>query len=162
MKLSSGWEQSVYVLLILSRFPDNRSMNSIMLADRLGVSQSYLKKIIKLLVNEGILSSTTGKNGGFSLAKPLSEITFYDVFLAVEGRGKIFQSQQLLKKFLGSEGDKAQKCAITDALDTIENTLVRTLSAITLEQVAKETEENYTLKDLDYWIWESNNQDSSD
>ncbi|MFC4651788.1 Rrf2 family transcriptional regulator [Lactococcus nasutitermitis] len=156
MKLSSGWEQSVYVLLILARFPDNRAMNSIMLADRLGVSQSYLKKIIKLLVNEGILSSTTGKNGGFSLAKPLSDITFYDVFLAVEGRGKIFQSQQLLKNFLGSEGDKAQKCAITDALDTIENTLVSTLSAITLEKVAQETEENYELKDLDRWIWENN------
>lgn len=154
MKLSSGWEQSVYVLLILSRFPDNQSMNSIMLAERLKVSQSYLKKIIKLLVNEGLLVSTTGKNGGFSLAKPLSDINFYDVFVAVEGRGKIFQSQQLLKNFLGDEeGKKADKCAITNALDTIEQTLVETLSSITLEQVAKDTEGNYDLSDLDRWIW---------
>ena len=141
MKLSSGWEQSVYVLLILARFPDNRSMNSIMLADRLCVSQSYLKKIIKL---------------------PLNEITFYDVFLAIEGRGKIFQSQQLLKNFLGSESDKAKPCAITNALDTIENTLVKTLSAITLEQVEKETQANYELKDLDRWIWETNHPDAYD
>ncbi|CAM3173555.1 Rrf2 family transcriptional regulator [Lactococcus hircilactis] len=162
MKLSSGWEQSVYVLLILARFPDNRSMNSIMLADRLCVSQSYLKKIIKLLVNEGLITSTTGKNGGFSLAKPLNEITFYDVFLAIEGRGKIFQSQQLLKNFLGSESDKAKPCAITNALDTIENTLVKTLSAITLEQVEKETQANYELKDLDRWIWETNHPDAYD
>ena len=161
MKLSNGWEQSVYALLILSRFPDNQAMSSIMLADRLKVSQSYFKKIIKQLVNEGLLRSTTGKNGGFSLAKPLSDITFYDVFLAIEGRGRIFQSQGLLPNFLGVESDKAQKCAITDALETIENTLVARLSAITLEQVAKETEENYELADLDRWIWENGNGNSA-
>lgn len=155
MKLSSGWEQSVYALLILARFPE-RPMSSIMLAERLNVSQSYFKKIVKALVNEGLLNSTTGKNGGFSLAKDLADINFYDVFVAVEGRGKIFQSQQLLKNFLGDdEGKKADKCAITDALDVIENTLVKTLSAVTLEKVLKETEENYDLTDLDKWIWEN-------
>ena len=85
MKLSSGWEQSVYVLLILARLPENRTMSSIALANRLKVSPSYLKKIIKSLVDEGLLRSTTGKNGGFSLNKDLHDISFYDVFLAVEG-----------------------------------------------------------------------------
>ncbi|MFC4652797.1 Rrf2 family transcriptional regulator [Lactococcus nasutitermitis] len=155
MKLSLGWEQSIYVLLILSRLPDDKTLNSLALSERLEVSQSYLKKIIKQLVNEGLIKSTAGKFGGFSLAKSLEEITFYDVFLAIEGRGKIFSSQQLLKKFLGKkEGAKAKKCAITNALDTIEVTLVKTLSNISLAQVAKETQGNYTLVDLDKWIGE--------
>lgn len=80
MKLSSGWEQSVYVLLILARLPENRTMSSIALANRLKVSPSYLKKIIKSLVDEGLLRSTPGKNGGFSLNKDLHDISFYDVF----------------------------------------------------------------------------------
>ncbi|PTJ91580.1 RrF2 family transcriptional regulator, partial [Staphylococcus simulans] len=117
MKLSSGWEQSIYVLLILNELPDGKSINSLALSERLNTSHSYLKKIIKLLVNEGLIISTPGKNGGFSLEKPLEEITFYDVFMAVEGRGKIFASQHLLRNFLGeNEGEKAQKCAVTESL----------------------------------------------
>ncbi len=149
MKLSSGWEQSVYVLLILARLPENRTMSSIALANRLKVSPSYLKKIIKSLVDEGLLRSTPGKNGGFSLNK---DISFYDVFLAIEGRGRIFQSQGLLQNFIGTESGKAQRCAITTALDEIENTLVRTLSNVSLAQVAEETQYNYNLGYLDEWI----------
>ena len=152
MKLSSGWEQSVYVLLILARLPENRTMSSIALANRLKVSPSYLKKIIKSLVDEGLLRSTTGKNGGFSLNKDLLDISFYDVFLAIEGRGRIFQSQGLLQNFIGAESGKAQHCAITTALDETENTLVRTLSNVSLAQVADETQYNYNLGYLDEWI----------
>lgn len=153
MKLSSGWEQSVYVLLILSQLPDNKTINSQALSLRLGTSHSYLKKIIKLLVNEGLITSIPGKYGGFSLAKSLEEITFYDVFIAIEGRGKIFASQQLLKKFLGeNEGKKAQKCAITDSLDIIENTLVTTLSSISLAQVFNQISSNYNLDELREWV----------
>ena len=152
MKLSSAWEQSVYVLLILARLPENRTRSSIALANRLKVSPSYLKKIIKSLVDEGLLRSTTGKNGGFSLNKDLLDISFYDVFLAIEGRGRIFQSQGLLQNFIGAESGKAQHCAITTALDEIENTLVRTLSNVSLAQVADETQYNYNLGYLDEWI----------
>lgn len=155
MKLSSGWEQSVYVLLILARLPENRTLSSIALAERLKVSPSYLKKIIKSLVNEGLLRSSTGKNGGFAINKPLTEISFYDVFLAVEGRGKIFQSQGLLQNFIGEGAEKAQRCAISDALDKIENTLISTLSGINLAQVAEETQYNYNLGYLDEWISET-------
>ncbi|MGA4514091.1 RrF2 family transcriptional regulator [Staphylococcus caledonicus] len=153
MKLSSGWEQSVYVLLILSQLPDSKTINSQSLSLRLGTSHSYLKKIIKLLVNEGLITSVPGKYGGFSLAKSLENITFYDVFVAIEGRGKIFASQQLLKNFLGeNEGKKAHKCAVTNSLDVIENTLVTTLSSISLDQVFNQISSNYDLKELKEWI----------
>lgn len=94
MKLSIGWEQAVYVLLMLNLLSEHSVMTSTALCDRLNVSDSYLKKIIKALVKEGLVNSSTGKNGGFSLNKPLNQITFYDVFLAVEGRDAIFSSQQ--------------------------------------------------------------------
>ena len=55
MHLSSGWEQSIYVLLMLDQLPEGEYINSIFLSERLGVSDSYLKKIIKLLDNEGLV-----------------------------------------------------------------------------------------------------------
>ncbi|MDM7862422.1 Rrf2 family transcriptional regulator [Staphylococcus borealis] len=77
MKLSKGWEQAVYVLLMLNLLPKHSVMTSTALSDRLNVSDSYLKKIIKALVKEGLVNSTTGKHGGFSLNKPLHFMMFF-------------------------------------------------------------------------------------
>ena len=153
MRLSSGWEQSVYVLLMLDQLPEGKYINTISLSERLEVSDSYLKKIIKLLDNEGLVKSVRGKNGGIALSKPLSQITFYDVFVAIEGKNRIFESQNLLKKFLGNEErKKAKRCVVTSSLDIIENTLVATLTSITLSQVAHQSEINYDLTDIRNWI----------
>ena len=153
MRLSSGWEQSVYVLLMLDQLPEGNYINTISLSERLEVSDSYLKKIIKLLDNEGLVKSVRGKNGGIALSKPLSQITFYDVFVAIEGKNRIFESQNLLKKFLGNEeSKKAKRCVVTSSLDIIENTLVATLTSITLSQVAHQSEINYDLTDIRNWV----------
>lgn len=153
MRLSSGWEQSVYVLLMLDQLPEGKYINTISLSERLEVSDSYLKKIIKLLDNEGLVKSVRGKNGGVALSKPLSQITFYDVFVAIEGKNRIFESQNLLKKFLGNkESKKSKRCVVTNSLDIIENTLVATLTSITLSQVAHQSEINYDLTDIRNWV----------
>ena len=153
MKLSKGWEQAVYVLLMLNLLPKHSVMTSTALSDRLNVSDSYLKKIIKALVKEDLVNSSTGKNGGFSLNKPLIQITFYDVFLAIESRDAIFSSQHLLKPFLGEkEGQKAEMCVVSHALNTIEHTLISTLSSITLDEVNQTIVTKYHLNDLNQWV----------
>lgn len=43
MKLSTGWEQAIYVLLILNQLPRQSVMTSTALSKRLKVSDSYLK-----------------------------------------------------------------------------------------------------------------------
>ena len=158
MKLSQGWEQSVYTLLILSCLPEGKSMNSQTIAERLQVSSSYLKKIIKLLVNEGLVHSVPGKNGGFSLARQLENITFLDVFLAIEGRGRIFYSQRLLINFLGLPVDHGENCRISAAMNYLEETLMSTLAMTTLDKMMRETEKNYDLTNLTDWIDEQNQQ----
>ena len=54
-------------------------------AERQGLSDKYLEAIVKPLVLAGVLTSVRGKNGGYQLAKPASEITAGDVIRAVEG-----------------------------------------------------------------------------
>ena len=49
------------------------------------ISDKYLEAIIKPLVVAGILASVRGKNGGYQLARPASDITAGDVIRAVEG-----------------------------------------------------------------------------
>ncbi|MCJ1655381.1 Rrf2 family transcriptional regulator [Staphylococcus sp. NRL 16/872] len=153
MKLSKGWEQAIYVLLILNQLPQRNVITSTALSERLNVSDSYLKKIIKSLAKEGLVHSAPGKNGGFSLNKPLSEITFYDVFLAIEGRDKIFSSQHLLKSFLGeNESQKAELCVVSHSLNQIEQSLISTLSSVSLDGVHHTIDQKYNLEELSQWI----------
>ncbi|MDR0298598.1 MAG: Rrf2 family transcriptional regulator [Streptococcaceae bacterium] len=154
MKLSSGWEQGVYVLLILSLLPEKRAMSSLALADRLKVSPSYLKKIIKSLVNENLVKSSPGKNGGFSLKRNLTDITFYDVFTAIEGRGRVFESQHLLANFLDLPQSETTVCAVSTALTALEISLMETMSKFKLSQMLKDNQTNYDLSNLTNWIAE--------
>ena len=78
-------EQGIYVVLILSLQKDHRPLRSSELSDMLSVSDSYLKKVLRRLVLAGILISSRGKEGGFHLARPIEEITAYDVYAALEG-----------------------------------------------------------------------------
>ena len=152
MKISQGWEQGVYALLILGCLPENKSLTALVIAERLKVSPSYLKKIFKSLVDEGLVKSTTGKNGGFSLALPLPDITFLDVFSAIEGRGRIFYSQHLLNNLLGLPESHRVSCPVSSAMNYLEDTIMSTLSATKLSKVLEETRESYDLTGLDDWL----------
>ena len=79
-------EQGIYVTLILSLQKDHRPLRSTELSAILEVSDSYLKKILRKLVLSDIIVSAPGKDGGFQLARPIEEISVYDVYSALEGQ----------------------------------------------------------------------------
>lgn len=54
------------------------------LEKRTGVSSKYLEKVLRILLSTGTLKSTRGVNGGYSLAKPASEIKMGEVVRALE------------------------------------------------------------------------------
>ncbi len=59
------------------------SINKI--SDREKLSREYLAKILKRLVQKGLLISSLGLHGGYKLAKPASEISILDVIEAIDG-----------------------------------------------------------------------------
>jgi len=50
-----------------------------------GIGWEYLLKVLQQLVRANVLRSKRGPRGGFTLARPLSEISMLDVIEAVEG-----------------------------------------------------------------------------
>ncbi len=54
------------------------------LSERLLIPQSLVFKICKKLGNGGMLKITTGVQGGFSLMKPLEDISLYDIISLFE------------------------------------------------------------------------------
>ncbi len=54
-------------------------------AVRLGLSPSYMAKILQSLAARGVIASTRGIGGGFSLKKPASQMACLEVLEALDG-----------------------------------------------------------------------------
>jgi Rrf2 family protein len=55
------------------------------IADAYHIPPQLLAKILQTLTRGGILVSTAGTNGGYSLARPASEINAFEVIRAIDG-----------------------------------------------------------------------------
>lgn len=60
------------------------------LAEQQQVSPTYLSKILTKLVKEGMITSSSGANGGYSLALHWEDISFLDIIHAIEGKSSLF------------------------------------------------------------------------
>ncbi len=52
------------------------------LSEATGIPQHYLSKIMKKLVDTGLVTSQKGHGGGFALGKPKKEIHYLDILVA--------------------------------------------------------------------------------
>jgi Rrf2 family protein len=55
------------------------------IADTLGVSRSHLVKVLQRLAKAGLVRSSRGPGGGYSLTRPPQEISAREVYEVVEG-----------------------------------------------------------------------------
>jgi len=49
------------------------------------IPKDFLAKILRTLVDAGLVNSTRGPHGGFSLAKSPADVSFLDIIEAIEG-----------------------------------------------------------------------------
>ncbi|MFT8592630.1 MAG: Rrf2 family transcriptional regulator [Bifidobacterium sp.] len=122
MKIRNSMEQSVCVLLMLAMERDHRPVKSHVLSTILGVSDAYLRKVMRRLVNSGLVRSDASKDGGYTLSRPIDQISMLDVFNAVEGPQPFFELSHLARRIfvkgrmvLRSENEVLQ--VISDAED---------------------------------------------
>ena len=86
MKLSSQEEYGLRCLLQLARAGDSASLTISEMADREGISAPNVAKIMRILRRSGLVRSTRGKAGGYTLARPAKDIRALDVLSALGGR----------------------------------------------------------------------------
>jgi Rrf2 family protein len=55
------------------------------IARQMLVPEDFLAKILKTLVDHGLVRSTRGPHGGYALARPAADVSFLEVIEAVEG-----------------------------------------------------------------------------
>ena len=55
------------------------------IARQMMVPEDFLAKILKTLVDQGLVRSTRGPHGGYALGKPAAAVSFLEIIEAVEG-----------------------------------------------------------------------------
>jgi Rrf2 family protein len=86
MKLST---RSRYGVRMMADLADNYGKNPLFLKDiakREDISEKYLSIIVIPLRSSGLIQSTRGAHGGYTLARRPEEITVQDIFDALEGK----------------------------------------------------------------------------
>ena len=100
------------------------------LVKSLEMPRPFLRKILQTLNKEGLLNSSKGKGGGFSLAVSPGKITLIDVM-------KIFQGSLKLNEctFKKKVCPNIKDCLLKKKIDEIEKEVILRLKAITLESL---------------------------
>jgi Rrf2 family protein len=85
MKLSHASGYVLAALVHMARQPAGELVASHVTAEARGVPEMYLRKLLKSLVDAGILRSVKGPNGGYALARAPLYVTLLEVVEAVDG-----------------------------------------------------------------------------
>lgn len=85
MKLTRGGEYGIRGVLYLAQQDNGKVSMLSAIAKEQDVPPRFLAKIFQALAKAGVVKSHRGAKGGFSLARPATEITIKDVIEAVEG-----------------------------------------------------------------------------
>ena len=134
MQISSRFTIALHVFACLDEFQGQFKLTSDLLAGSVNVNPVVIRKILGQLKSAGLVNVARGA-GGASIAKPLSEITFLDVYNAVEcvEDGQLFHFHERPNEACPI-GRNIH--AILDAkLQRVQNAMERELASLTLEEV---------------------------
>jgi Rrf2 family protein len=151
MKMKSGVEQAICILIMLATQIDQRPIKSAILSKRLSVSDSYLKKVMRSLVVSGLVDSESGKDGGFKLKLTPEEITMLHIYEAIEGTHSFVRPTNLAEKvFLRAEKIKDKKKEVLAVFFDAEQQFKARLQKYTLDSLLVEDSDRVDTVD-----WES-------
>jgi Rrf2 family protein len=132
MKFSSQEEYGLRCLVQLARSEESLTLNQ--LGEREGLSVPHVAKMMRLLRRGGLVKSTRGQAGGYTLARPAEKIAVGQV-LAVLG-GRLFDSH-FCERHAGVEDSCTHlgDCSIRPVLRQVQDVVDRVLGTLTLKDL---------------------------
>ncbi|MFB5761448.1 RrF2 family transcriptional regulator [Paenibacillus medicaginis] len=150
MQFSKSTDYALHALVHLAHSQRCINVGIKELSSTIGVSESYLSKIMSKLRHDGIVRAVPGLNGGYELARPADQITFLDVIQVIEGRQQLFEcshSSSRQHQLLAEEGAARQgqqhpgksECWIEKVMVGAEQSLHQYLREHTIRSVLDES-----------------------
>jgi len=132
LRMTRLTDYGVVLLTHITREPSRRTRNAPELAAAAHLPLPTVSKILKILAREGLLVPHRGAKGGFSLAKPATEITVADIIGALEG-------PIALTECSGRGGERCEieaLCPVSTPWRRINRAVFDALRGITLAEMA--------------------------
>lgn len=117
MKYSKATNYALHTMLFLAMDTPDKPVGVHQLAEKQKVSPTYLSKILTKLVKEGMINSSSGAHGGYTLSQNWEDISFLDIIHAIEGKSSLFDC------CLNSEPECVIKAAMFSAEEKMEEEL---------------------------------------
>lgn len=95
MILGNQIEWALHCMTVMAGLPEGVQVSAKALAEFHGVPKEYLSKCLQQLSQAGLVHSTPGTKGGYSLSKSPDKISFLDIVEAIEGKKKTFNCQEI-------------------------------------------------------------------
>ena len=124
-----------YAMRILQHLHRNKHdiHTAMSIAEATRMTYPFFIKIANQLKTHGLVSSVQGRNGGYYLGRPAHTISFYDVFLAMEGELQInrcLQDDQFCSKC------DPKDCKMYEFLYSLQKKMILELSSQTVADLA--------------------------
>jgi Rrf2 family protein len=146
MKLSSQEEYGLRCLLQLARVGEGASLTIAEMSEREGISAPNVAKIMRILRRAGLVRSTRGKSGGYTLARPAAQVPTLDALSALGGR--LFDTG-FCDRHAGVESHclNTRDCSIRPVLRGLQQAVDHVLGELTLASLLpSESEVTVTLR----------------
>ena len=130
LRMSEAASMGMHTMTLLAANVD-RLLAARAMAERLGVSEAHLAKVLQRLARAGLVRSVRGPKGGFELAGDARRITLLDVYECLEG--PLANGDCLL----GIPICDGKACILGDLVGSINEQVRRRLGRTTLRQLAK-------------------------
>jgi len=85
MKLTRAASYALHAVAYIAGQKKDQPTASHIIAEKRGIPERFLLKVLKPLVSAQVLTSVKGPNGGYRLARPASDISMLEVLEAVDG-----------------------------------------------------------------------------
>lgn len=155
MHLTKSTEQAICIMVMLYLQDRHVFLNSKEISQRLNISPTYLKKIMRKLVVNDLVKANTGIGGGYKY-KSNKKVTLYDVYVALNGEVEIFalKTDYVSKIFEGALAVDKRYSKYLKKVNTVNKAIKSSLEEITIESLVEDIlEENAKIR-LDWNNWE--------
>jgi len=94
MQLSKSFDYAIRSLVHLAMLPPGKGADLRAISLSQNVPMSYLAKVMRHLVRGGVVSSTLGRDGGYSLRRAPDQVTLLQVYEIMEGELRLVECMQ--------------------------------------------------------------------
>jgi Rrf2 family iron-sulfur cluster assembly transcriptional regulator len=130
MELTKRGDYAVRAVLALARAPSGTLLSVRRIAEEMSIPVRFLPQVMGDLAAAGLVEATTGRAGGYRLARPADAVTLLEVVEAVEG-----DSRRRTCVLRGGPCGLDGFCDVHDVFFAAQDALLNTLGAARIAEL---------------------------